>query len=100
MDEAVVLDELKRLHREIEADAGKDPDLVADDVQPLEELGGFDSPLIPNVIRELARAMGVTLAKGERLRNPYIGVDRRQKLTIKGAAQRFCELYGKEGKSS
>lgn len=97
MDEAVVLEELKRLHREIEEDAGKNPDLVADDVQPLGGLCGFDSLLIPNVIRGLARAMGVTLAKGERLRNPYVVPDR-QKLTLRGIAKRFCKLYSKEGK--
>ena len=99
MDEAVVLEQLKELHREIEVDAGKNPDLVADDVQPLEGLGGFDSLLIPNVIRGLARALGVALAKGHRLRNPYVGPDR-QKLTLRGVARRFCELYGKEGKSA
>jgi hypothetical protein len=99
MDEAMVLGELKRLHREIEEDAGKNPDLVADDVQPLEGLCGFDSLLIPNVIRGLARAIGVTLAKGARLRNPYVGSDR-QKLTLEGVAKRFCKLYGKGEKSS
>ena len=99
MDEATVLQELKGLHREIEEDAGKNPDLVTDDVQPLEGLCGFDSLLIPNVIRRLARAMGVSLAKGKRLRNPYVGPDR-QTLTLRGIAKRFCKLYGKEGKSS
>jgi hypothetical protein len=97
MDEAMVLEELKTLHRGIEVDAGKNPDLVADDVQPLEGLCGFDSLLIPNVIRGLARALGVTLVKGVRLRNPYIGPER-QKLTLRGIAKRFCELYFKEGK--
>lgn len=98
MNDAVVLQRLKELHRGIEVDAGKDPNLVADDVHPLDTLCGFDSPLIPNVIRGLAKDLGVTLAKGARLRSPYVGPDRKQKLTLRGVAKRFCELYGKDGK--
>ncbi len=98
MDEGVVLGHLKRLHREIEIDAGKDANLVVDEAYPLDDLIGFDSPLIPNVIRGLAKAMGITLAKGVRLRNPYIGgPNGKQKLTLRGVAKRFCELYGKKG---
>lgn len=100
MDEDTTLGHLKGLHREIETDAGKDPDLVGDDVLPLDGLGGFDSTLIPNVIRGLARSMGVTLAKGVRLRNPYVAADGKTKLTLRGVAKRFCELYGKKGKAA
>lgn len=100
MDEATVLDQLKKLHREIESDAGKDPDVVGDDVSPLDALTGFDSTLIPNVIRGLAKAMGVSLPKGIRLRNPYVGPDRKTKLRLRDVAKRFRELYSKEDKSS
>src|SRR5687767_1341791 len=98
MDEAVVLGHLKGLHREIESDAGKDPDVVGDDVLPLDDLGGFDSILIPNMIRGVAKAIGLTLGKGVRLRNPYVGPDGKKKLSLRGVAKRFCELYG--GKAS
>lgn len=95
MDTAAVLGHLKAIHREIEKDDGKDPDRVTDDVLPLDGLEGFDSTLIPNVVRGLARAMGVKLAKDKRLLNPY--VDRAgHKLTLRGVAERFVELYGKE----
>ena len=97
MDEGTVLGHLKKLHQEIESDAGKDPNQVDDDVLPLDALGGFDSTLIPNVIRGLATAMGVTLAKGDRLRNPYVGPDGKTKLTLREVAKRFCALYGKGG---
>ena len=93
MDEAAVLEQLKKLHREIEIDAGKDPATVKDDVLPLDALGGFDSVLIPNVIRGLAREMKVSLEKGVRLRNPYIDSSRK-KLALRDVAKRFCELYG------
>lgn len=93
MDEAVVLEQLKKVHREIEIDAGKDPATVKDDVLPLDGLGGFDSLLIPNVIRGLAKEIKVTLEKGVRLRNPYIDSSKK-KLTLRDVAKRFCELYG------
>lgn len=99
MDEAVVLGHLKALHREIELDAGKDPDAVHDDVLPLDGLGGFDSPLIPNVIRGLARCLGIELKKGKRLLNPYVDASGK-KLALSGIAKRFCELYGKEAKAT
>jgi hypothetical protein len=97
MDQTAVLESLKELHREIELDAGKDPSLVKDDVQPIDGLEGFDSPLIPNVVRGVARKMEVPLPKGTRLRNPYIDSNGR-KLTLRGIAKRFCELYAKEKK--
>lgn len=96
MDEAKALAKLKDIHREIEKDAQKNPDLVTDDVQPLDGLEGFDSQLIPNVIRELAKALGVPIAKGTRLKNIYVDKDGKQ-LSLREAARRFCELYGKAG---
>ncbi len=98
MDEATVLNHLKELHRAIEIDDGKDPCLVEDDVQPLDGLPGFDSPLIPNIVRQLAELMGIDIPKGTRLKNPYVDVDNK-KLTLRQVAKRFCELYGKKEKS-
>jgi hypothetical protein len=100
MDEAAVLRRLKEIHRDIEIDAGKDPDCVMDDVQPFDGLAGFDSLLFPNVVRELAGDMGIPIPKGVRLRNPYVGPNRKQKLTLRDVAKRFCELYGKEAQPS
>ena len=94
-----VLEHLKRLHREIESDAGQDPHAVEDDVFPLDGLSGFDSPLIPNVIRGLAKAVGLVLPKGVRLTNPYVS-DGGIQLTLRAVAERFCKLYGKEKKPS
>src|SRR5690242_11462326 len=92
MDEATVLEQLTKLHQVIESDAGKDTAVVRDDVFPLDELAGFDSVLIPNVIRGLAKAVGVTLEKGARLRNPYLDSNKK-KLRLRAVAKRFCELY-------
>lgn len=106
MSEAIVLDEskvlacLKQEHREIEVDAGKDAEAVTDDVQPLDGLGGFESTLIPNVIRGVAKAVGIVLAKGRRLRNPYVAKGGKEKLKLRDVAKRFCELYGQEASAS
>ena len=98
MDEATVLRHLKDLHREIEIDDGKDPSVVTDDAQPLDDLAGFDSPLIPNVVRQLAKRMGIDIPKGTRLKNPYIDANHK-KLSLRQVAKRFCELYGKKEKA-
>jgi hypothetical protein len=95
VDATIVLEQLKDLHREIEIDAGKDPSAVKDETFPLDELEGFDSVLVPNVIRGLARSMSITLEKGVRLRNPYIDSSKK-KLRLHSVAKRFCELYGEE----
>ena len=92
MNEVTVLEQLTKLHQEIESDAGKDPAAVKDDVFPLDELAGFDSVLIPNVIRGLAKAVGITLEKGARLRNPYVDSSKKR-LRLRAVAKRFCELY-------
>lgn len=93
-----VLNHFKRLHREIESDAGEDPQRVTDDVKPFDGLAGFDSPLIPSVVRTIAKEVGITLAPGVRLRNPYVGSEK-QTLTLREVATRFCEFYGSAGKA-
>ncbi len=97
MNADTTLAHLIRLHEEIEADSGCDTAGISADTSPLDMLSGFDSLLIPNVIRGLATAMGVPLPKGKRLRNCYTDV-RGVKLTLRGVSERFCELYGQEGK--
>lgn len=95
MDESVVLEHLKKLHQEIEMDAGEDPATVTNDALPLDQCRGFDSVLIPNIIRGLAKEMKVTLEKGVRLRNPYVDSSKK-KLRLRDVAKRFCELYGEK----
>jgi hypothetical protein len=92
MQEEVVLKHLKQVHREIEQDAGQDPDLVTDEACPADSLRGFDSPLIPNVIRAVGKAMGIEFPKGKRLTNCYID-SKGKHLTLKEIAKRFCALY-------
>lgn len=92
MHEETVLKHLKQVHREIEQDAGEDPDLVTDEACPADGLSGFDSPLIPNVIRAVGKAMAIEFPKGKRLRNCYTD-GKGKNLVLKEIAKRFCELY-------
>lgn len=98
MDPHAVCEKLKAIHRDVETDCGHDPARVTDDVLPIDGLGGFDSPLIPTVVRLLAKAVGVVIPPGTRIRNPYISADRTRKLPLREVAKRFCELYGMEAK--
>lgn len=95
MDAKRVLESLKELHRDMELDCGHEADQVGDATQPLDDLQGFDSPLIPTIVRQLAKRMGVVIPKGTRLLNPYISADRTRKLPLREVAVRFCELYGR-----
>src|SRR6185312_17284876 len=94
MTKSRVLEHLKDIHREIESDCGKDPARVANDTSPLDDLGGFDSPLIPTAVRMLAKKLGTPIPKGTRIKNPYVSADRKRKLKLSEVAERFCELYG------
>ncbi len=91
-----VLECLLEKHREIEEDAGEDPSLVTGGTMPIDGLAGFDSPLIPTVVRGLAKALGIDIPRGFRLKNPYIDASKR-KLPLNDVAARFRELYCKEG---
>lgn len=82
-------------HREIEEDAGKDPSLVTGNTMPIDGLAGFDSPLIPTVVRGVLKALEIELPPGTRLKNPYID-DRKRKLPLKDVAARIRHLYCKE----
>lgn len=94
MNRTEVLQHLKALHQEIETDCGHDPSRVNDDTSPLDDLDGFDSPLIPTLVRMLAKKLGVPIPKGTRIKNPYISADRTRKLKLHEVAERFSELYG------
>ncbi len=90
-----ILECLLEQHRQIEEDAGEDPSLVTGGTMPIDGLVGFDSPLIPTAVRGLAKALGIEIPRGSRLRNPYIDATK-HKLSLKGVAARFRELYCKE----
>lgn len=91
-----VVQKLIQIHRAAEADGGFDPDAVTPTACPLTGLKGFDSQLIPQIVRKLARELGNPLAKGTKIKNIYVSKDGKRKLTIDEVARRFLETYAPE----
>ena len=97
MDHAQVVNKLIEMHRAAETDGGfDDAGQVSAAICPLSGLQGFDSPLIPQFVRQLARELGHPLPKGTRVKNIYVSKDGRTKLSIDGVARRFLENYAPE----
>jgi len=96
MDHADVVRKLTEIHRAAEADGGFDPDRVTPTACPLTGLKGFDSQLIPQFVRQLARELGNPLPKGTKVKNIYVSKNGQRKLTIDEVARRFLETYAPE----
>jgi hypothetical protein len=60
-----------------------DAEKVTPSCRPLSDLKGFDSLLIPSIVRRLARELGHLLPKGTRVKNIYCAPDGRKKLTVR-----------------
>ena len=98
MDKSEISTKLIQAHKGVQRDGGyDDADTVADSTCPLTDLKGFDSMLIPQLIRKVARDLGHPFKKGERVRkNVY--VDGRRKLSISEIAVRLQALLAKNTK--
>lgn len=96
MDHADVVRTLIQIHRDAEADGGFDPNRVTPSACPLTGLKGFDSQLIPQFVRQLARKLGNPLPKGTKVKNVYVSKEGKRKLTIDEVAHRFLETYAPE----
>src|SRR5688500_14931933 len=93
MDANTVTRALIAIHRELQEDAGHEPDAVNDSTCPLDDLPGFDSLLIPDAIRTLARRLGVALAPATKFPDLYRSKDGTRKLNVAEIAARFCAEY-------
>lgn len=96
MDPSTVAAKLVEMHRERQFDCGHDPAVVTPDCCPLDDLPEFDSLLIPGIIRELARELGMPLPKDAKIKNIYVTDDGKHKRTIREIAEAFCRTYGSE----
>jgi hypothetical protein len=77
-------------------DPVQDPaDRIDPDIKPLEDIKGFDSHFIPEIVRLLARELGDPLPKGTKIRNIF--VERGKKLTVREIARKFVEKYSRKG---
>jgi hypothetical protein len=92
-----ICEKLVQVHRSVQRDSGyDDAESVTASTCPLKDLKGFDSLLIPQLIRRVARELACPLKKGERVRNFY--VDGRKKLSISEIAERFPDELTKGAK--
>jgi hypothetical protein len=98
MELSDVIAKLVEIHQHDQRESGQDDaDKVTLSCCPLIDLKGFDSLLIPAIIRRLARELGHPLPKGTRVKNIYCAPDGRKKLTIREIAERFVATYAREG---
>jgi hypothetical protein len=97
MDITVVVDRLVEVHREIQEEGGHDPGTIGPETRPLEDLPGFDSMLVPDAVRQLARKVGIELPKDTKIKNIFVSEEGTKKHNIREVAEHFCRIYG-EGK--
>ncbi|HVX14917.1 MAG TPA: hypothetical protein VHC22_27250 [Pirellulales bacterium] len=94
MNLADISKKLIEIHRSVQRDSGyEDAGTVKESTCPLKDLKGFDSMLIPPMIRRLAKELGCPLKKGDRVLNIY--VDGRRKLAISEIAKKFRDRFVK-----
>jgi hypothetical protein len=72
-----------------ESEQGKKP--IGDDTRPLDDMKGFESDFIPEIVHKLAREVFGGLPKGTRVKNIF--VDNGKKLTVKEIAKKFIVNY-------
>lgn len=94
---ADITGKLIEIHSSVQQDGGfDDVNSVKESTCPLSDLKGFDSMLIPQLVRRLARELGCPLEKGERTQNLY--VEGRRKLSISEIAKKFRDKFTKSAK--
>lgn len=96
MDTVIVEQAFVEAHKEMQDDLGYPGATVGASTTPLGDLKGFSSLLIPNVIRAVARRLGIPPPKGNEIRNIYVSDSGRQKLQISNIAQSFNDRYCRE----
>ncbi|MDF1811542.1 MAG: hypothetical protein P1V20_04995 [Verrucomicrobiales bacterium] len=90
-----IVNNLVDLHKEAQEDGGfDDSDTVSPNTVPLNDLEGFDSMLIPQLTRELGKAIGHQIPKGTKIKNLYCK-DGEMK-SIREIAESFIATFLKE----
>lgn len=97
MDTATVEQAFIEAHKDIQEDLGQGA-VMSRSTTPLSDLKGFRSVLIPNIIRNVARRLGMAPPGGKEIRNIYVSKDGRQKLSISYIAQNFRDMYCERAK--
>ena len=92
MDTATIEQAFIDTHRDMQNELGQSASMSAS-TTPLKDLKGFRSVLIPNIIRGVARKLGIDPPTGNEIRNIYVSNDGRRKLTISEIARNFGDRY-------
>lgn len=89
---ATVATKLVAIHKEYQEQGGfGDAAKITASSRPLGGLEGFESDLIPEIVRRLARELGHPLGQSVRVKNIY--AEKGEKLSISNISQRFFDLY-------
>jgi len=96
MDIETVIPKLRQILREYQdVEPDSDVDSITPDTKPLADIKGFDSHFIPEIVRRLARELGIPLPKGTRVRNIF--VEKGNKLSVREIARKFMEKHALKG---
>lgn len=69
---------------------------INDNICPLQDIKGFESDFIPEVVRQLAREVfGEPLPKGTRVKNIF--VEKGRKLKVDEISRKFLDTYAPKG---
>ena len=74
-----------------------DADKITPKTRPHGGIKGFQSDVVPTIVRRLARKLGKPLGDDVDPVNIFASDDRKHKLTVEEAAKRFVERYGQKG---
>ena len=101
MDKQQVIAELVAVLKDFQTKMGyDDAEAVTPQVRPHGGLKGFMSDITPTIARRVAKKLGNPIPDGTDIPNIFASDDKRRKLTVDEAADRFLERYGPKGRSN
>jgi hypothetical protein len=98
MNKQQVITELVAILKDFQTKMGHDDaDAVTPQVRPHGGLKGFQSDITPTIVRRVAKKLGNPIPDGVDIINIFASDDKRKKLTVDEAADRFLTRYGPKG---
>lgn len=95
MNVETVLSQLIAILKDCQALLGHDDgDKITRKTRPHGGLKGFQSDIVPPIVRKLARKLGKPLPEDTDIINIFASSDKKEKLTVEEAARRFLDRYG------
>jgi hypothetical protein len=98
MNTKPIVVELVAILKEVQLLLGhEDADKITPSTCPHGGMKGFQSDIVPTIVRRLASRLGQPLPEDTDIVNIFTSDDKTEKLTIEGAAKRFHEKYSPKG---